>query len=270
MSMQPSASLWVTLCEDLQKERNKTRREEYVRVAEDFVASAGRMLRADSPKLADANEIAGDICQEAGALEEAKSHFEKALEIAEQASSHSQSGRVAGKLADLLAGSGEAARARDAYRRAIRNYDLAEDHTWHGVLFSGLAAAHRSTGEFDLASKAYRDGIEVIVQLQGPQNPDLAVLNNNLGVLLTESGDLRGAEEAHMQALALREKIFGANHPEVAHSLANLGVVNHQRGDTVTAAKDFRAALEIYRHFRSPDDPDLREMERYINEAENR
>ena len=85
----------------------------------------------------------------------------------------------------------------------------------------------------------------------------MAVLLNNLGVALSEHGDLDGAQRAYLEALALREEIFGSNHPEVAHSLTNLGVLFHTRGDAATARRYYEAARQIYSNYFSPEAPEI-------------
>jgi tetratricopeptide (TPR) repeat protein len=81
---------------------------------------------------------------------------------------------------------------------------------------------------------------------------------NNLGVAYTEMHSFLQAESFHLQALAIREKCFGTMHPEVAQSMANLTVVYHASGNHQKALAFYAGALEIYRRFRSENDPEMK------------
>jgi len=259
--MQPSANLWTTLCEDLQAKRHSAHQEEYVRVAQEFVNLARQILRETSPRLGDACEIAGDICQETAARDEAITFYAEACEIAETSGNQASAGRVAGKLAEILDRPGEEHRAMEFYLRALNHFDELNDHSLHATLLSGLAAARSRIGDHDGARKAYEQAIEILTRLHGDKHPDLAVIYTNLGVCLSEVGDYPLAERAHLHALSLREAIYGSNHPEVAHSLTNLGVLNHSRGDQAQAARYYEAALQIYQHFADPEAREIQQLE---------
>ncbi len=268
--MQPSADLWQTLCSDLQEQRGQVRREEYSRVARDFLTAARQLLRAGSPRLGDACEIAGDICSEAGTPLDAVEFYQEAYAIATASGVPSISGRISGKLAELLSESGEEYQAASFYEKAVRHFDDAGDHSQHMPLLNALASVRRKCGDFKGATRAYLQGIAILTRMHGPQCPEVALLYNNLGVALTEEGDFTAAEDAHLQALAVREHVFGATHPEVAHSLLNIGVVNHLRGEPTKARRFYIAAQDIYKNFSPPDSPELTKITENLRRLSNR
>jgi tetratricopeptide (TPR) repeat protein len=268
--MQPTANLWETLCADLQTQRTQSAREEYLRVATDFADAARNVLRPGSNRLADAWEIAGDICRDAGGRQEARKFYLEAFSIAEGLQLDAQGARIAAKLAENFSVPGEEAQSISHCDKALRHLETAGDHSQHTFLLSLKAARQRALGDYPGAVETYREAMDLVEKLHGSNNADLAVLINNLGIALMEAGDLAGAEKAGLQALELREKLFGATHPEVAHSLSNLGVLYHYRGESVQASRYYRAALDIYCHFLQPDAPEIRILQENLKKLEAR
>lgn len=264
MPTHSTSELWTTLCSDLQGRRSLAPREEYERIAREFLEQAARMLRPDSTRLAEAYEIAGDICIEADSLADAFADYSKALEIDARAGAHPAAGRVGGKIAGALISRGRHAEAIPFIENALAFFDAAGDHSRHPALLDDLARAKKQTGDFEGAREVYRRAIDIVEQLHGPNHPERALLFNNLGVDLTEAGRYEEAETALLQGLALRETLFGANHPEVAHSLTNIGVLYHTRGDFAQARSYYSAAIEIYRRFFEEDSPEIQALRNYL------
>ncbi len=77
--MQTTANIWEVLCRDLEVQRQTAKAEQYHEIATRFVLSARQVLRADSPRLCDAVEIAGDIHQAARQYADAATNFEEAF-----------------------------------------------------------------------------------------------------------------------------------------------------------------------------------------------
>lgn len=255
--MQPTANLWETLCRDFESRRQGADPSQYSEIAKNFLDTARQILRAESPRLSDATEIAGDVFQSSGMGEEAAAYFEQALQLSTRGGAWISAARLAGKLAMLLDGSGDLKRAREYYERAIEYYERIGDHSMHSYLLNGYASVARRLGDSREAERAYQKAMDVAARIHGETHPEVAIAANNLGVAYTDAGDLVRAENMHMQALAIREKCFGGMHPDVAQSLGNLAVVYHSSRDYDRAANFYRAALDIYGRFREADDPEL-------------
>jgi tetratricopeptide (TPR) repeat protein len=255
--MQTTANLWDTLCRDFETRRQRATPDEYIEVARTFIESARHVLRPDSPKLSDAIEIAGDVCQACGREQEATDHFEEALRTASRIGTWISAARIAGKLALLHDALNDVSKARHYYERAIEYYERIGDHSQHSQLLNGYASVCRRSGDGGEAERCYARAMEVAQRIHGETHPEVAIAANNLGVALTDSGDLVRAENMHMQALAIREKCFGGLHPDVAQSLGNLAVVYHASRDYDRADNFYKAALDIYRRFRPADDPEM-------------
>lgn len=255
--MQPTVQLWETLCNDLESRKQSSPPGDYVRVATDFAVAAQQILRADSPKLVDAIEIAGDVCQSCGALAEARGFFQESLSIARTNDNRPSAARISAKLAMLADSLNDLTAARDLYRSAMDDFEKLGDHSLHSPLLNGYASVCRRLGDSMEAERAYSRAMELAARIHGETHPEVAIAANNLGVAFTDAGDLVRAENLHMQALAIREKCFGGMHPDVAQSLGNLAVVYHTSRDFDRAEGFYRAALDIYRRFRADDDPEV-------------
>ena len=269
--MQPTANLWQLLCQDLHEQRMSAKRADFVRVAHQFVADASRVLRPGSSRLADAREIAGDICAEAGDLPAAILHYQAAYEmVAPLEKPPTAAARLAAKLAERLNDCERPEESLTFCQHALHHFEDCGDHSQHTNLLNLRASLERRGGQPLQAIKSYAEAIALVESYHGASHQDLAVLHNNMGVAWIEAGDLESAEKTLLQALGLREHIFGATHPEVAHSLTNLGVLYHTRGDAPQASRFYSAALDIYRHFLTPDAEEIRTLEENLRQLERR
>jgi Uncharacterized protein conserved in bacteria (DUF2225). len=255
--MQTTANLWEVLCRDLESQRQSAKAEEYHTVARNFLDSARKVLRPDSPKMCDAVEIAGDICQAAGRYDDAVANFSEALEKSLQLGSRAGAARLAAKLALLYDQLGRNGEAVKGYEQALSLYEEINDRTQHTMLLNQLGSLQKRTGDLAGAIKTYERAMEVAEKIFGDRDPEVAAAANNLGVACTEAGDYVRAENLHMQALSIRETAYGPMHPDVAQSMANLAVVYHVSGAEKKAHGYYVGALDIFKRFRPDDDEEV-------------
>lgn len=254
--MQTTANLWEVLCNDLEAQRSLTTGDDHRLAAQKFKEAAQQVFPSGSPRLSDALEIAGDVCQAAGFLTEAMQDFKDALSHNLKNGNISASARVAAKLALLSEHQGQEAEARQYYSQAMELYEAAHDYSQHCMLASNLAGLEKRAGHFATCEKHYLQALETAVRLHGEIHPEVALVCNNLAVAYTEAGDWVRAENLHMRALGIREQVFGAMHPEVAQSLANLAIVYHSSSNFEKARSYYNAALKTYLAFTKPDAPE--------------
>lgn len=259
--MQPTANIWEVLCRDLESEKQAANAEQYHEIAQKFIESARQMLRADSPRLCDAIEIAGDISQAAGQFPDAMARFEEAYSLARLHNFAASSARLAAKLALLYDHFGNVQGARETYEYAISTYGDLRDHSQHVMLLNRLGALCKAQEDYAAAERHYEKAMQVASSVHGPNHPEVATAANNLGVTYTDLQNYERAENLHMQALAIREKSFGAMHPEVAQSMANLAVVYHASGKLDQARGFYLGALDIFKRFRPANDPEVQTVQ---------
>lgn len=255
--MQTTANLWEVLCRDLESQRQKVEGTEYREVAKNFLSSARKVLRADSPRLCDAVEIAGDICQAAGGHEDAATNFGEARDMAKRIGAKAAAARLSAKLALLYDHLDQRDKAVKAFEETLALYEDAHDRSQHAMLLNQLGSLQKRHGDLPGAIKTYQRAMDVSTTLYGDRDPETAAAANNLAVAYTEAGDFVKAENLHMQALSMRETAYGPMHPEVAQSMANLAVVYHSSGADQKAHGYYSGALDIYKRFRPDDDPEV-------------
>ncbi|MCK9589822.1 MAG: tetratricopeptide repeat protein [Terrimicrobiaceae bacterium] len=255
--MQTTANLWEVLCKDLEAQRSQTSLEQHRVAAQKFKEAARQVFRQSSPRLSDALEIAGDVCQASGFLPDAVLDFKDSLAHNLENGNITASARVAAKLALLSEHQGEEDAARQYYSQALELYEAAHDYSQHCMLASNLAGLEKHAGNFPACEKHYLQALETAMRLHGEIHPSVALVCNNLAVAYTEAGDWERAENLHMRALGIREQVFGAMHPDVAQSLANLAVVYHSSSNFEKARGYYEAALKTYLAFKKPDAPEL-------------
>ena len=255
--MQTTANLWEVLCKDLESERSKASRDQHLVAARTFKETARQVFPKSSPRLCDALEIAGDVCQASGFLEEAMADFKDSLTHNLENGNITASARVAAKLALLSEHAGEEAAARRFYGQALELYEAAHDYSQHCMLASNLAGLEKHAGQFPACERHYLQALDTAVRLHGEIHPEVALVCNNLAVAYTDAGDWVRAENLHMRALGIREQVFGAMHPDVAQSLANLAVVYHSSSNFEKARGFYDAALKTFLAFKSPDAPEI-------------
>lgn len=259
--MQTTANLWEVLCRDLEAQRGQASRELHHVAAQKFKEAAQQVFGASSPRLSDALEIAGDVCQASGFFPDAIADFKQSLAHNLEMGNISSAARVAAKLALLLEHQGEEADARRFYSQALELYEAAHDFSQHCMLASNLAGIEKRAGNFPACEKHYLQALDTAVRLHGEVHPAVALVCNNLAVAYTEAGDWVRAENLHMRALGIREQVFGAMNPDVAQSLANLAVVYHASSNFEKARGYYEAALQTYLAFKKPDAPELHSLQ---------
>ena len=67
--------------------------------------------------------------------------------------------------------------------------------------------------------------LKIVEAAYGPDDPVMAAVVNNLGLVLKDMDDLAGAKAHYKRALKIDEAAYGPDHPEVAADLTNLGAL---------------------------------------------
>ena len=156
-----------------------------------------------------------------GRIDEAISHYRRALAI------NPEFAGAANNLGIVLASRGEVDEAIAHYRRALEiQPELAEAH-------NNLGRALASRGQVDEAIAHYRQALEI--------RPELAEAHNNLGRALAGRGKVDEAIAHYRQALEIKSDYADAHN--------NLGLALAARGQVDEAVEHYRRALEIQPDF---------------------
>ena len=91
----------------------------------------------------------------------------------------------------------------------------------------------------------------------GRDHPEVALILNNLGLMLKSQGAFTEARPLLERALAIRERALGKAHPYVATSLNNLATLLRALGKHAEARPLYERALEILEKTLGSDHPDV-------------
>ena len=149
--------------------------------------------------------------------------------------------------------------ARSHYERALQRYRSAvgDEHPHIASTLSNLGLVLKAQGHHAEARATYERSIATYERTLGPAHPDVARPLNNLGVLLSLMGEYDQAEKHHLRALAIYENALGEKHPRLASTLNNLGLVLKARGSYDQAQAYFERSLAIYEDALGAEDPRL-------------
>jgi tetratricopeptide (TPR) repeat protein len=125
--------------------------------------------------------------------------------------------------------------------------------TWR--TYEGLALWRM--GRFAESKAAHEQALGIATRALRPDDPQRAVVLNNLALALTDLGDTDGALEAVGEALAIRQQVLGPDHPQVGTAYNNLGNVDMDRGDLPQAKEAYENAERIWVAALGPTHPDV-------------
>jgi len=126
------------------------------------------------------------------------------------------------------------------------------------ILADSLSESMRQSwaaGRFADGREACERQLQIRQHILGPDHPEIATAQNDLGVLLKMLGNYDAAEPLMRAALAQHRRLRGSSHPEVVNSLNNLSCLLREQGDYAQAEPLAREALAEARRLYEPDDP---------------
>ena len=110
---------------------------------------------------------------------------------------------------------------------------------------------------FNIAMEYYKLAVEFQKEQLGSKHVDVATSYNNLGLVYTDTGDLKKAKEYHELALEIIKQQLGPKQAQIATSYNNLGVVYKNKGDLEKAKEYYQLALEIKKKQLGPNHVDV-------------
>jgi len=201
-----------------------------------------RRIKAGSAEYAHAQDVLGVLAAQRGDLDEAVAAFERAADAGQT------DGAVVARLAQMLAATGDLARAIERYREAISLGAAADARL-------GLARALVTYGDHDAAAME----LETVLRDPAPgettaqaRRLHLRLRHRDLEEQLERAGQaaVAGAGETLVEASAQLEAIIVAE-PDLWEAHFAVGLIARRRGDAAAAERAFVRALELW-----PDQPD--------------
>ena len=210
------------------------------------------------------------------------------LPLFEQAfAENPESARSATDLGLFLKSMGNPEQAIDPLRKAMEADRLnraPELQTSLENLAGTLASLGKNTGAFPLFSEAskgndaaaaarslvamasldeanaeiyLRTALRKEQEASGKEHPRVAIVLNNLALVLRAKNDNKSAEPLFRRALAIQEKAFGPNHPAVGPTLSNLGNLLQTTARLPEAERLLRRAVRIFDRRIGPETTEL-------------
>lgn len=171
---------------------------------------------------------------------------------------HPDTARSYGDLGRVLLAFGKVAEARSAYEKALEIVTALDPHHPDRARYlSGLGSVFKDLGNDQAALSFFEEALELTEKIHGPEHPNMVVALTSAGAAYQEVSNPERAEKCHERALVLSRKLYGERHPEVASVLNNLASVRRGLGKSDSARALFEEALSIREEKLDPTHPDL-------------
>jgi tetratricopeptide (TPR) repeat protein len=177
------------------------------------------------------------------ALEEARTMFQKALELAngDSLSSTRQRIEALNNLSGADRHSGHLAAAAQRANEALRlaSLELGPDEPVWAALWNNLGMIALAANDLGAAKEYYEKSAAFSLRISGRESPRYAAALSNLATLEARQGHHKRAQALWITALTVNETRLGPKHPQVASDLANLASESFY-------AKKYEQAIDLY------------------------
>jgi len=214
----------------------------------DAAAAAGDALTL--PQRALLENVRGDVMAFTEKDAEARTAYQAALSIEGDATSHDgvlRRSRSLSGLASLEQFAGNYAAAEKGYAQVVEMLQRAvgENHPDTLSAIVSLGSSAFQNGETAAAREHWSRALSGARKVYDSGTSQIATIENNLGRLLLETGDLTGAEPMLRDALASDRKQQSDTFDDLAYPLYNLAMVRYAQGDRREALVLLDEALPI-------------------------
>jgi len=213
------------------------RREEQGLNIERMMDSASRS-RSDY-RMAVALKKRGALARVTGRLDEARSDWERSLELIRRTDDQTFEGIILGNLGALDLNQGRVDIAVERFEKALEAHRRDGDQRSEGIILMNLGIIHKNQGRMDEALACYEQTLEIARRV-GDRRTVGDVLGN-IGSLLWSRGDLSEAGEYYEQSMAKQQEI--GNRRSAGITLSNLAVLQESQGLYDKALESFGKAL---------------------------
>jgi tetratricopeptide (TPR) repeat protein len=208
-------------------------------------------------RLAETQHHLGTVYKELGRLLEAERWYRQSL-TTWKATAGERDPSLAKPLISLTSlylENGLHGRAEQVLGRWLRDPIQTIDPALSVRLLHNFAALQHAQRRYSEAETLYAQALKAAETVFGPQSQEVALLLNNLGMLLADSGKSQEAGAHLERALAIWESALPSNHPDVARALTNLAAFYCSTGKYSTAEPLFHRALSSAENGLGPENP---------------
>jgi eukaryotic-like serine/threonine-protein kinase len=113
-------------------------------------------------------------------------------------------------------------------------------------LLNVMGSVYKNLGIFDIAESIVREGLDLRMEIYGPQHLDVAESQTTLGILQWELGLFENSLELHSQALATRKKLASDQLHLLAQNYHNLSIAQQRIGNLQTSDSLAQIAVDYF------------------------
>lgn len=176
-----------------------------------------------------------------GNYQEARTHFDKALEYFSTVNDQIGIVRVTGNLGNLFFRQGDYKQAIEFFKRTISGSESLPYHTANAQIVANLGLTYMNLGRYDEGIAEQKKQLK-----KSEKNEDrrgMATLYVNLGIVCFEKGDFDNALSCYEKGLELSQKL--GNKLLTSIAIGCIGSVYQEKGDYKKAANHFIQDLEL-------------------------
>jgi tetratricopeptide (TPR) repeat protein len=213
-------------------------------------------LEEDDPRLIDACSTLAMALARRHELDESRTLFEQALELAEAyGEGHPEVARALVNLAVVQQQMGEHDAARASLERALPILEAAygTEHPMVASLLNNLGGLHYEIRDFEAARDFHQRALDVRVRLFGEEHATVAQSYHNLANAHAGLDQEERAAELMRKSLTIRERTLGPDHPVIASTLTNLSNSLVRLGRPAEALPLLDRAIAILERVHGPD-----------------
>ena len=212
--------------------------------------------------LGEALECLGRLQSERGLLTEARRTLEEAIVTASQAHDDPTAARAWMSVLYAITLQGAHAEAKHYTLAARAAIERTDDDVLHAWLHNNLGILASEQRAFEQARHRFERALELKQDALGAEHVDVGIAWQNLGTMLSNSGDHRGAGEAIARARAIFEATVGQTHPLTTYALSSQCQVERGLGRAERAVELCGRALA--RLAASPSAPIIESRTRFL------
>jgi tetratricopeptide (TPR) repeat protein/predicted Ser/Thr protein kinase len=205
-----------------------------------------RLQATDDPVAASVHNTVGGVHQARGALPEALSHYERALEIAERVlgPDHPEVPKALTNIATVYLEQGDYERSLPFFQRALASYEtvLGPRHPELITVLNNFGNLRSQRGEVDEALALFD---RALTSAEDGRPAMLGNLHHNRGSALSRAGRTEEALESFLRGLAMWQEHLGPAHPNVGLALGAIASVHSTRGEYEDALAREERALAL-------------------------
>lgn len=175
--------------------------------------------------------------------ERAAEHYEQALEIYREIGDHHEGARCLKNLGLVAWGRGDYTEADRFFDRSLDIYREIGDRLGEAGCLNNRGLVAKDIGAVQKADEWYRRSLEIYREIGDRYGESIAL--SNIGILAQDRGDIDESERYHTRSLEIARDVD--DQLGEAACLDNLGRVAHERGDFEEAERLFHRSMELFR-----------------------